>query len=71
LPAYARPVFVRLLPRVETTSTFKPIKTELARAGFDPALVDGPLFICNPAAGGYVALGPAVFQEIQCGQLRI
>ena len=32
-----RPVFVRLLPALESTGTFKPRKQDLMRAGFDPA----------------------------------
>src|SRR3984885_6920656 len=37
LPAYARPVFLRLLPALEATGTFKPRKQELVAAGLDPA----------------------------------
>ena len=40
LPAYARPVFVRLLPQIETTGTFKYRKLDLVAEGFDPTLLD-------------------------------
>ena len=36
LPAYARPVFLRVRTELETTATFKHKKDELARAGYDP-----------------------------------
>ena len=37
LPAYARPVFVRVSDAAAVTGTFKYAKTELMRQGFDPA----------------------------------
>lgn len=37
LPAYATPVFLRLLREVETTGTFKYKKTDLKRDAYDPA----------------------------------
>jgi len=53
LPIYARPVFVRLLPALETTGTFKPRKQELMREGFDPGAIGDPLYIDDPRAGSY------------------
>ncbi len=41
LPPYARPVFLRILPTLEATGTFKPRKQELMQAGFDPSRVAG------------------------------
>ncbi len=41
LPPYARPVFLRILTKLEATGTFKPRKQELLQAGFDPDRVDG------------------------------
>ncbi len=71
LPGYARPVFVRILPRVQTTGTFKPIKRDLVRASFDPALSDGPMFYDSPSQRRYVPLDDAAFCEIQAGRIRI
>jgi fatty-acyl-CoA synthase len=34
LPSYARPLFVRLCPALETTGTFRPRKVDLAREGY-------------------------------------
>ena len=36
LPAYARPLFLRIKDRIEVTATFKHKKNELAREGYDP-----------------------------------
>src|SRR4029077_12252917 len=44
LPNYARPVFVRLLPAIEITGTFKHRKLELVRDGFDPARIRDPIY---------------------------
>src|SRR6202012_5141592 len=39
LPAYARPVFLRVQPEMEVTGTFKQRKVELVKEGFDPATI--------------------------------
>jgi acyl-CoA synthetase (AMP-forming)/AMP-acid ligase II len=39
LPAYAVPVFVRVLPQQETTGTFKHMKAKYRAEGIDPAKV--------------------------------
>ncbi len=44
LPSYARPVFVRLRTALDHTGTFKPVKAALIADGYDPALVQEPLF---------------------------
>ena len=51
LPAYAVPVFIRLSPELETTSTFKSRKTELRDQGFDTAAFDEPLYVLTSARG--------------------
>jgi fatty-acyl-CoA synthase len=71
LPAYARPVFVRLLPALETTGTFKPRKQELMREGFDPVRVSDPLYLDDSRAGAYVPLDPALYTGIIDGRVRL
>ncbi len=44
LPPYARPMFLRLCARIETTGTFKPVKTALMREAYDTALITDPVF---------------------------
>ena len=71
LPAYARPVFLRLLPALESTGTFKPRKQDLVRAGFDPAQVSDPLYIDDPRANAYVPLDAALYAAIRDGRHRL
>jgi fatty-acyl-CoA synthase len=70
LPPYARPLFIRLLREVERTGTFKPAKTELARAGYDLELVADPLFVSDGLADRYVTLDAQVLRLIRTGQWR-
>jgi fatty-acyl-CoA synthase len=70
LPAYARPVFLRLLARIEATGTFKPRKQDLVEAGFDPARVHDPLYVDDSRARCYVPLDAALFDAIVSGSFR-
>ena len=71
LPAYARPVFVRLRRELEVTATFKPTKTELMRQGYDPAASGDALYFDDPAGQAFVRLDPALYERIQTGQVRL
>ncbi len=71
LPAYARPLFLRLRAGIATTETFKQIKAPLLRDGFDPALVDEPLFVFDRAAAAYVALDPLLHARIVSGDFKL
>jgi fatty-acyl-CoA synthase len=71
LPAYARPVFLRLLRSIESTGTFKPRKQDLVQAGFDPARISDPLYFDDPRAQAYVPLDGALFAAISAGAVRI
>jgi fatty-acyl-CoA synthase len=71
LPAYARPVFLRLLQTIESTGTFKPRKQDLVQAGFDPARIADPLYFDDPRAQAYVPLDAALFAAISAGTIRI
>ena len=71
LPAYARPVFVRLLSQLEITGTFKLRKQELMREGFDPSRIQDPVFIDDAAAGRYLPLRSEDHRELQAGARRL
>jgi fatty-acyl-CoA synthase len=71
LPAYARPVFLRLMRTIESTGTFKPRKQDLVQAGFDPARISDPLYFDDPRAQAYVPLDAALFAAISAGTIRI
>ena len=71
LPAYARPVFLRLLRHIESTGTFKPRKEDLVQAGFDPARIADPLFVDDLRKQAYVPVDAALFAAILAGNFRI
>jgi len=71
LPHYARPVFLRLSKESDTTSTFKFKKTNLVKAGFDPANISEPIYFANPASGNYEKVTPSVFKKICSGETRL
>jgi fatty-acyl-CoA synthase len=71
LPAYARPVFVRILTALDITGTFKLRKQDLVREGSDPARVSDPLFVDDAAKQQYVPLDAARWAQLQTGTQRL
>jgi fatty-acyl-CoA synthase len=71
LPSYARPVFVRLLPELEATGTFKPNKQQLMHNGFDPAHIGDPLYVDDPRSQAYVPIDAALYVELTAGTIRL
>ncbi|MBI5132973.1 MAG: long-chain-acyl-CoA synthetase [Rhodopseudomonas palustris] len=71
LPAYARPLFVRIRPALEITGTFKQKKQDLIDDGFDPDRVSDPLYVADPATGSYTALDAATYRRIVNGEVRV
>ena len=70
LPAYARPIFVRLQPEIETTGTFKYRKIDLVADGFDPAKTKDPLYFRDPAKG-YVKVTKAIHAKVVAGGFKL
>jgi fatty-acyl-CoA synthase len=71
LPAYARPLFLRVSQGLTATATFKQVKGELAREGFDPEIVSDPLYFDDVARGEYVALDATLHAGIVSGAVRV
>jgi fatty-acyl-CoA synthase len=71
LPAYARPIFLRLLPSIETTGTFKQRKVELVKEGFDPGAISDELYWLNPATYKYEPLDAARYADIAAGRMKL
>jgi fatty-acyl-CoA synthase len=69
LPAFARPVFIRLQPQMEVTGTFKYRKMDLVEEGFDPANVRQPLYVRGTK--GYQKITKATFDKIRSGEFRV
>ncbi len=71
LPAYARPLFLRIRDEVEVTGTFKYSKTELVRQGFDPVTTTDVIYFDDPKSGTFIPLDKALYNCIQAGQIRL
>ncbi len=71
LPPYARPLFLRFRAALDSTSTFKPKKTELVAEGFDPARVDEPLYFDDRGQRAYRRVDGALFEAITSGALPL
>ena len=70
LPPYAQPLFVRILPALETTGTFKTRKMDLIADGYDPAKFKGPLYF-RDAKRGYVKITKSVHEKIVAGLVKV
>ena len=71
LPAYAYPLFLRISASLDATETFKQKKHQLAREGFDPAVVTDPLYFRDPVSGAYRPLRPDDHARIVNGAIRV
>jgi fatty-acyl-CoA synthase len=71
LPDYARPVFVRIVPQIDVTETFKLKKNELAAQGYDPAVASGELHVEDREQRTYVALDAVLHERIKAGGMRL
>lgn len=69
LPHYARPLFLRIRPELDLTSTFKYTKTDLIRQGYDPSATSDPIFFNDPDRGTFVPLDEALLRHIQTGEI--
>jgi citronellyl-CoA synthetase len=70
LPSYAVPKFVRFKKAFETTGTHKIKKKVLRDEGFDPNVVDDPLYVLFPEGDTYQPLTGELYQEIAAGRHR-
>ncbi|XP_058419677.1 long-chain fatty acid transport protein 1 isoform X6 [Diceros bicornis minor] len=71
LAPYARPIFLRLLPQVDTTGTFKIQKTRLQHEGFDPRQTADRLFFLDLKQGHYLPLDQGVYTRICSGAFAL
>ena len=71
LPAYARPLFVRVAPQVDVTGNFKNRKTRLQDEGFDPARFADTLWFRDDVRESYVPLDASLRDDIVAGRMRV
>jgi len=65
LPKYAQPLFIRFLPNMEITGTFKHQKVQLRNEGFDPSKVADPVYYLE--GGRYTLVDSALYERIVAG----
>jgi len=70
LAPYARPIFLRLSPRIDVTGTFKQRKVDVVREGFDPSAIADPLYVMDHDTGGYERLTPERYANIIAGKIQ-
>jgi fatty-acyl-CoA synthase len=71
LPAYARPLLLRIRREIDVTATYKQKKTELMREGFDPAASADAIYFNDAERGSFVRLDKLLYERICGGQLRL
>jgi len=71
LPTYARPYFVRIISNSSghTTGTFKFVKTELRKEGFDISTISDPIYFLNNEE--YVRMDKQLYQSIIKGTIKL
>ena len=68
LPAYARPVFLRVQADMGVTGTFKMLKGQLQQDGYDLGRIAEPVYVLKPDAQAYEALDAEFAQKIDAGE---
>jgi fatty-acyl-CoA synthase len=71
LPAYARPLFVRLAAAMDVTGTLKHTKMRLQDEGYDPQRIADVLYFRDDRARSYVPLDAALKRRIDAGELNV
>ncbi|HZW76597.1 MAG TPA: long-chain-acyl-CoA synthetase, partial [Caldimonas sp.] len=70
LPAYARPLFLRIRREIDMTMTFKQKKADLVAQGFDPGRTTDAIYFDDACEGAYVRVAPQLYQELMTGGIR-
>ena len=68
LPAYARPVFLRIQRELDTTGTFKLVKGELRKQGYDLDQVSDPVYVLKPRSDTYELLDREYAAVLRAGE---
>ncbi|KAL3866996.1 hypothetical protein ACJMK2_044237 [Sinanodonta woodiana] len=65
LPGYAQPLFIRFSQSMNVTATFKHMKVEFVREGYDPSLVADPLYYKDDSKKTYCQLTHQIYDQLQ------
>ena len=67
LASYARPVFLRIQPDIDVTGTFKMVKGELRKQGYNLSQIDDPVFVKKPGSESYEPLTDTFLGSLEQG----
>ncbi|CAI5790408.1 Hypothetical predicted protein, partial [Podarcis lilfordi] len=56
---------------LETTGTFKQLKSQLMKEGFDPVTIRDPLFFLDDLEKSYVPMTQQIFSDISEKKLKL
>ncbi len=68
LPAYARPVFLRIQRDMDTTGTFKMVKGDLRKEGYDLGQISDVIYVLKPRSSIYELLDPVFAATLRAGE---
>jgi fatty-acyl-CoA synthase len=71
LPHYARPLFLRVRSELAITGTFKQLKSDLLREGYDPDASTDAIYFNDPEHQVFVPVDRALHGRICSGQVRL
>lgn len=69
VPPALRPKFLRIVPALQKTASFKYIKVPLQREGFDPSLTDDPLYVHD--GNTWLPIDDDSHQRVIAGDIRL
>ncbi|KAJ8304223.1 hypothetical protein KUTeg_017806 [Tegillarca granosa] len=69
LPAYARPLFLRFVKEIPLTQTMKHRKVEYVKEGFDPNIIQDPLYFLDSKKKTYSILNTTSFSSVLTSKL--
>jgi fatty-acyl-CoA synthase len=71
LPRYAQPLFLRIIGKLELTSTFRPKKADFASQGCDPQVVTDRLYFNDLERGEFLELDASLYEAIVTNRIRL
>ncbi len=71
LPAYARPLFLRVSNRIEMTDTFRHKKRGLSEQGYDFRNFNEPVYFATPQTQTYQRMDLALLEELRTNAIRL
>jgi fatty-acyl-CoA synthase len=71
LPEYARPLFLRIRDALDINATYKRMKSDLIREGFDPCATTDAIYFNDPDRQAFVRLDKSLYRRIGAEQMTL